>query len=453
LHLRCCDYPAKAWYFTLQTLYKPPIDQVLFGLPYEESEYIIIHRAAAGRWVRKCCRTKNFGTAVESLNMSTEEHCPICGQPVDPKTQHCHQCGIDLAMAVLLIGKQKDEMNSISGMSPVAPEMLVPRLGEYLLEKGILDENQLRSALDFQKELARQGRPCLLGQALLELAYIDRETLDQVITEQILQLQAALQSSNRQLEQRVQERTLDLQNALSKLSELSRLKSNFISNISHELRTPLTHIKGYLDLLNDGSLGPLTSMQGDALKVLIRAEERLEKLIEDMIHFSQAASGEFTLKMDSVELPVIIQKAVQRLEKHAEGRNLSLQVQKKTSLPPVLADKEKISWVILQLIDNAIKFTPPGGSIVVDASLEQDMVTVRVLDTGVGIPEHRVDEIFEPFHQLDGSSTRRYNGAGLGLALVKNMLEAHGSLIKVRSEVGRGTQFEFSLIIANNHHA
>jgi signal transduction histidine kinase len=89
----------------------------------------------------------------------------------------------------------------------------------------------------------------------------------------------------------------------------------------------------------------------------------------------------------------------------------------------------------------------------VDASLEQDMVTVRVLDTGVGIPEHRVDEIFEPFHQLDGSSTRRYNGAGLGLALVKSILEAHGSLIKVRSEVGRGTQFEFSLSIANNHHA
>lgn len=385
--------------------------------------------------------------------MSIEVHCPVCGQPVDEQTQHCQHCGIDLAMAVLLVGKQLAGRDSNPSAAPVAPEMLVPRLGEYLLEKGILGEKQLKSALDFQKDRVLQGRPCLLGQALLELGYVDREMLDQVITEQILQLQAALQGANRQLEQRVQERTLDLQNALSKISELSRLKSDFISNVSHELRTPLTHIKGYLNLLCDESLGPVTDMQEDAIKVLIRAEERLEELINDMIHISQAASGEFTLKMGPVELPVIINNAVNRSSNRADQKGISLQVKQSREFSSVLADEEKISWVILQLIDNAIKFTPVGGSVVVEASPQPDKVKVCVADTGVGIPAQRVDEIFEPYHQLDGSSTRRYNGAGLGLALVKSILEAHGSLIKVRSEVDRGTEFEFFLSYANNRHA
>jgi signal transduction histidine kinase len=389
----------------------------------------------------------------ENYFMSMEVDCPVCGHLIEAKTQHCEQCGIELAMAVLLVGKQVVGQHPVTGKTPVTPEILVPRLGDYLLEKGILEEHQLRSALDFQTERYHQGRHCLLGQALLELGFVDRETLDQVITEQILQLQAALQAANRQLEQRVEERTRDLQNALSKLSELSKLKSNFISNISHELRTPLTHLRGYLDLFSDGTLGPLTSMQKDALNVLIRAEERLEKLINDMIHFSQAASGEFTLKMRSVDLTDIIEKSLHRSKKRAVTKKVFLQVHNKDALPEVLADEEKISWVILQLIDNAIKFTPSGGLIIIEAALEGDMVRVSVEDTGVGIPEQRLEEIFEPFHQLDGSTTRRYEGAGLGLALVKNIIEAHGSLINVYSEVGQGTKFQFALPTLNNHHA
>lgn len=338
-------------------------------------------------------------------------------------------------------------------MALLTPEILVPRLGEYLLEKGILEEDQLKSALEFQEEQALLGQPYLLGQALLELGYVDRETLDEVITEQILQLQAALQSANRQLEQRVEERTRELKNALIKLSELSQLKSNFISNISHELRTPLTHLRGYLNLFSDQTLGPLTSMQSDALNVLIRAEDRLEKLINDMIQFSEAASGDFTLKMVPVDLPRIIDKAVDRSIKLADKKGISFQVELSPDLPPVNADEEKISWVILQLFYNAIKFTPPGGSVTIEAGREQERVKVRVEDTGVGIPEQRLEEIFEPFHQLDGSSTRRYGGAGLGLALVKRIIEAHGSLIKVDSRVGQGTKFEFTFATLNHHDA
>jgi signal transduction histidine kinase len=383
--------------------------------------------------------------------MSKEVACPVCGQRVDPLTQHCQECGIDLALALTLVGRQLVDAKPAPAGVPVAPEMLVPRLGDYLLEKGLLSEDQLRQALDFQQVLLKQGKPRLLGQTLLELGLVNRETLDQVITEQILQLQEALQQANRQLEQRVQERTLDLQNALTKLSQLSRLKSDFISNISHELRTPLTHMKGYLTLLCDGTLGELTSGQVDALKVIIRAEERLEKLINDLIQFSQAAGGEFTLKLGPVSLPGIIDGAVQRSAPRAKVKQVALRVELVEELPPVYADEEKISWVVLQLLDNAIKFTPSGGKVSVKAVAEEDAVKVYIADTGIGIASQRIGEIFEPFHQLDSSSTRKFNGTGLGLALVKNILEAHGSLIKVHSVVERGSVFEFVLPYANNN--
>lgn len=138
----------------------------------------------------------------------------------------------------------------------------------------------------------------MIGQKLLELGLVDRETLDQVVTEQILQLQQALQLANRQLEQRVLERTQDLQQALNKLSELNELKSNFISTISHELRTPLTHLKGYITLLADGSLGDLSEAQQEAMDVMERAEARLEHLIEDLIQFSLIARGQLSLTLN-----------------------------------------------------------------------------------------------------------------------------------------------------------
>ena len=160
----------------------------------------------------------------------------------------------------------------------IAPETLVPRLGDLLIERGLLDPDDLQTALDFQQDRISGGNPCLIGQALVELGYIDQRSIDEVVTVQIFHLQNTLEQTNRELEKRVEERTADLQEALVKLTELNQLKSNFISNISHELRTPLTHIKGYLDLLSDLSLGPLTPLQVEALEVLIRSEERLEQL-------------------------------------------------------------------------------------------------------------------------------------------------------------------------------
>lgn len=371
--------------------------------------------------------------------------CSQCGQLVSNQDRECPSCGVNLALAAGLAAQALTAGFSIHPSLPVAPEILVPRLGEILLERGVISPEQLQKAVVFNDELKTAGKPRLFGRLLMELGLLDQDTLDQVVTEQILQLQNALQTSNQQLEQRVKERTSDLQNALTKLSELSELKSNFISNISHELRTPLTHLKGYLNLLADETLGPLTEDQITALDVLQRSEMRLEQLIEDLIQFSLVSRGELSLNLKPTSVNDLVSTTINRTSKLAKARSVQIKVNLGKNLPLVRADGEKIAWVLLQLQDNAIKFTPQGGIVTMDAYLDGGLVTLAVTDTGIGMAPNRLNEIFEPFHQLDGSDTRAYGGTGLGLALVKKIVDAHGAIMKVQSQIGKGSRFEFSL--------
>lgn len=352
-------------------------------------------------------------------------------------------------MAAVLAERKVKLPKKLTGGLPMIPEILVPRLGDYLVENGEITSSQLAQALQYQKERETSGSSIMIGQALRELGFIDAEILDQAVTVQILQLHTALRQSNRQLEQRVQERTSELQRALNQLTDLNQLKANFIANISHELRTPLTHIKGYLDILADGGLGELNSEQSNALAVIKRAETRLEKLIEDLIQFSLASRGELNLKLSSVDLGEMIRIGANQAKYKARAGDVSIVVMVAEALPPVQCDEEKIIWVIAQLLDNAIKFTTESGRVEVEAFLDDGFVTVAVTDTGIGIPAGRLSEIFEPFHQLDGSSTRRYSGTGLGLALSSRIMEAHGTRIKVQSKEGKGSRFEFSLPIGD----
>ncbi|NJC98940.1 MAG: hypothetical protein C3F07_09495 [Anaerolineales bacterium] len=329
----------------------------------------------------------------------------------------------------------------------LSPEMLVPRMGEYLIHKGLITNEDLQSALEYQLREAEKGNSILLGQALIDLNFINRSDLDQAVTEQILQLRNALQAANRTLERRVEERTAELQKALERVSELSQLKANFIANISHELRTPLTHIKGYIELLVTESLGPVTGEQKHALQVSQGSANKLETLIEDLIMVSLASRGEMSIKQESMDIRRIANLAVKSYLGRAQDRGVNLRAEIDESVPFVQADSQKIGWVLSQLIDNGIKFTSSGGSVVVSVKREgENLVLVSITDTGIGIAPSRLNEIFEPFHQLDGSTTRHYGGTGLGLSLVRQIIEAHGSMIDVQSAEGHGTTFKFPLL-------
>lgn len=332
----------------------------------------------------------------------------------------------------------------------LSPEILVPRLGDTLVNRGLISETQLQQALDFQKAQKSEGRSVLLGQAVVELGFLARPELDRAITEQIIMLRGALEDANRNLEKRVEMRTAELQEALSRLAELNQLKTNFISNVSHELRTPLTHVKGYLDLMLAGTLGPLTDAQQNALQVSMRSASRLQNLIDDLIMFSLSSRGELSLQKKPARLHTLAADALNVAQPKAQDRKLTLNGEIDDSLPQAVIDEQKMGWVLSQLLDNAIKFTPEGGQvrlIIQREAANQNMARIAVQDTGIGIPQSRLDEIFEPFHQLDGASTRRYGGTGLGLALVRQIVEAHGTVLTAVSEPGHGSTFSFPILL------
>jgi len=329
---------------------------------------------------------------------------------------------------------------------PLAPEILVPRLGDSLVEKGLLAQADLERALAYQKRMRdAEGKRILLGEALIQLGLIQRAKLDAAITEQIAQLQEALRQSNLFLEERVRERTAELQEALDKLTELNRLKNDFISNVSHELRTPLAHMVGYIDLLSAEALGSLNDEQRNALLVLEKSYHRLSSLIDNLLFLSFDTAESLPLDSGPVQLQQLFPQLMTQARAKPAAAQVAFSHELPADLPAIQADANKIEWAIGQLLDNATKFNQEGGKVHLSASLDGRRVQIAVADTGVGIPQERIAEIFEPFHQLDGSSTRKAGGAGIGLTLAWRIVEAHGSKLVVESLPGKGSRFSFSL--------
>ncbi len=187
------------------------------------------------------------------------------------------------------------------------------------------------------------------------------------------------------------------------------------------------------------------------MDVIQRATDRLGRLIEDLIEFSTASREGLKLQIQEVSLPTLATSVIEGSQEKAEKAGVNLEANIEPELPPLSADPNRLSWVLFQLLDNGIKFTPSGGKVIFNANRENQQVMIAISDTGIGIPTERIEEIFEPFHQLDGSPTRRYGGTGLGLALVTLILEAHGTAMAVESKEGKGSTFSFPLPIVTKH--
>ena len=339
----------------------------------------------------------------------------------------------------------------MSELPPLSPEVLIPRLGDFLVERKLITPEQLDLALLRQQEVRKKGKAPLLGELLIEMGFVDRQALNTAITEQILSLRNALEESNRLLERRVQLRTVELEKALNKLSELNQMKANFVANISHELRTPLTHVKGYLELMVNGDLGHVTAEQRKALEIMSGSTERLEKLINDLIRFTDMERGQVTLALKTVELQNLLQRVYIQSVNLAHDHKVELQLTPPIENLRIMVDEQQIAWVLTELVENGVKFTPPGGHVKIGFELQSDLAYIYVKDDGIGISHEDQEKIFTPFHQLDGSSTRKYGGIGLGLTLAQRIIEAHGSAIEVVSEEGKGSEFAFLLKVVRNN--
>ncbi|MBN2257287.1 MAG: HAMP domain-containing histidine kinase [Anaerolineaceae bacterium] len=299
-----------------------------------------------------------------------------------------------------------------------------------------------------QVKLKAKGETKLIGQILVEERLIDEDTLNGIITEQIVELRNALVNANQKLEERVRERTNELENTMRKLEELNQTKSTILSNLSHEFMTPLNHMKGYLELLKTDSLGRLNREQSDAINVIQKSYTKLETLITDLLQFSEASHGNLFILRKTISILEFLKTPIKSASNLAFERKIKLIANLPDSAPMVIGDPEKLTSVMNQLLDNALKFTPPGGTVTITAEARDNRVIISVSDTGIGIASDKLDEIFEPFHQLDQSTARRYGGTGLGMAIVKRILEEHDAKYQLSSKVNEGTSFIFELTIA-----
>lgn len=331
----------------------------------------------------------------------------------------------------------------------LSPEVLVPRLGEVLINDDLITEEQLKHALQEQNRLSANGQWTRVGEILITLGYINRDTLNQAITRQILKFQQALLDANKTLEARVAARTAELEAANRKLSELDILKTNFISNISHELRTPLTHIKGYLDLvLMEDCIKENPDVQ-PKLDAVQRSTERLENLINDLITFSMAETGQLTLKTETFNIVETARISISHFTLNAAGKAITILPRIAHEEISVIADKYKISWVINQLLNNSIKYMQKAGTISLSISIKKDRAIIEIQDDGPGFKGSEVDEAFLPFHQLDSNANRQQGGTGIGLTLAKIIIEAHNSELKVESRTGEGSRIKFELPLSS----
>jgi signal transduction histidine kinase len=277
----------------------------------------------------------------------------------------------------------------------------------------------------------------------------DEEMLD------ALSSQAAIALENAKLYE-------DLRKAYAELKQLDAMKGNFLANISHELRTPLAPIIGYVEMLLSGRPGPLTDRQRSHLTVVEQAVQRLQGLIEDLLAFVQIDQGDLGVQPRQFALGPMLEERARLITPRATEKGLIVEVGVPADLPDVLADPEQIARAVTLMLDNAIKFTPQGGRIALSAKAhaalgdappgwEHGYVDVSLSDTGIGIPAENVPRIFDKFYQVDASATRSYGGTGLGLALVKQIMDSHGTTVTVESTPDVGSTFRFRLPIVRPH--
>jgi two-component system, NarL family, sensor histidine kinase BarA len=264
----------------------------------------------------------------------------------------------------------------------------------------------------------------------------------------------------------VSDKNKRLNEAVDRMQEADRIKSNFLATVSHELRTPLTSVIGYSEMLLEGLAGPLNEEQREYVHTIMEKGDALLQIISGILDVSRMESGTLRLAREAVDLRDVIGTAISALQPAFKRKRLALRPPaREGESPRVVGDRDKIRQVLMNLLGNAIKFTPEGGHIevVVEIGLlvrEEEFqrfasgesgeharhgVRLRVRDDGIGIAKEKQARIFEPFFQVDSSSTREYGGTGLGLTLVKNLVEAQGGHVWVESELGRGSLFTVTL--------
>jgi PAS domain S-box-containing protein len=230
--------------------------------------------------------------------------------------------------------------------------------------------------------------------------------------------------------------------------EVEEIKSDFISIVSHELRTPLTAIKGFLSMTLKGDFGELSEKQYHYLSRVYQSNQRMIDLVEDLMDATYIESGKITLTIRPIAMENVINEVVSELAGKGAANQIMLNVRRRQRLPLVLADETRLHQIVLNLVDNAIKYSMPGTNVEIDFRIQGDDLITTISDHGVGISKHQIDRLFTKFGRIFNPLSIQAGGTGLGLYIVKNLVESHGGRIWATSQEGKGSRFHFSLPIA-----
>jgi len=233
-----------------------------------------------------------------------------------------------------------------------------------------------------------------------------------------------------------------------KVRQADRAKSEFVSFVAHELRTPMTSIRGYADMLGGGVVGSLTPQQGDFVQIIHNNVERMQILVADLQDISRIETGQMRLEVKATSFAAALEDALQSTQGQIEGRSQQLTLEVPKDMPPVHADSARLAQILINLFSNACKYTPEGGHVSVQVSMDDGRVCCAVSDTGIGISPEDQAKLFTKFFRSEDSAVRDMPGTGLGLCIVKSLVELQGGEIEVESQLGEGTTLTFTVPIA-----
>jgi signal transduction histidine kinase len=366
-----------------------------------------------------------------------------------------HPCFTGLAYRIVSLDYEGRRVGRIV-LGPFAPAGLreaPPSLAQTVPRLDVIQANA---------QLAAVGR--VKPEAVGRIAYHLKTTLELIIfsSHKAYVTSKLHLYSVRESYRALEEKTGRLEQALARLKELDRLKSNFLGTVSHELRTPLTSILGYSEMLAEGIAGPLSAEQAEFVQTIRGKGEQLLSLIMGLLDLSKLDSGTLSLRQAPMQIGPTLEEVVSTVAPVALKKGVELVLEKSERWCEIAGDAERLRQVFINLVDNAVKFTPRGGKVTLRASVKEGavepgeagsvilaplrrVVEVTVDDTGIGIPVDQRAKVFDAFYQVDSSSTREYGGTGLGLSIVKRIVEGHGGTVEICANEPAGTRFVVSL--------
>jgi signal transduction histidine kinase len=285
--------------------------------------------------------------------------------------------------------------------------------------------------------------PLLSEQRILGVLTVWRQAIGQFPDEvvnllQTFASQSALAIQNARLFREIADKSRQLEAA-------SRHKSEFLANMSHELRTPLNAILGFSEVLAERMFGEVNEKQAEYLQDILSSGRHLLSLINDILDLSKVEAGRLELELGRFHLPTALDNALTLVRERATRHGITLTQDVDVNAGDIVADERKVKQILLNLLANAVKFTPEGGRVALIATAAEGVITIAVSDTGIGIAPEDQATIFEEFHQAGRDDARKQEGTGLGLTLAKKFVELHGGRIGVQSRVGQGSTFSFTL--------